>query len=126
MKKLSSANKGFISVYFLSMLLYCMSIVSIVMINDQRRAKTAMNIQIAKDCFIVESAVINDIRCMIEQNELEAGFYTAHGITYSLQATGTTIYCTINSELVQSLEITFDPVTRALIDYESSRIVAVE
>ena len=84
------------------------------------------NIQTAKDCFVVESAVINDIRCMIEQDQLEDGMYSAYGVAYSLQASGTMIYCTIDSSLVNALEITYDPETGALFDYQSIRSVIVE
>lgn len=122
MKKSSaSCRKGFVSTYFLSVLLYFTTLLSILTVNDQRRLKTVMNMKENDAYFIQEAAVVADIRCRLLNERLTEGAFSANGYAYDLDLQENRIYAEIHSDHPETLDIVCDLKEKELLDLNCVR-----
>lgn len=121
--KKSSAfcHKGFVSTYFLSILLYCSALLTVLTVNDQRRLKTVMNMQDNDAYFLQEAVIVSDIRCRLVNDRLSEGSYTAGGYAYDLDIQKDRIYAEIHSVRPETLNIFYDSREKVLLDLSCTR-----
>lgn len=117
LKRLSASfHEGFVSTYFLSILLYLTALLSVVTINDQRRLETVMNMQENDAYFLQEAAVVSDIRCRLVNDRLSEGSFAAEGYSYDLDIKKNRIYAEIRSTRPETLNIICDFEEKVLLD----------
>lgn len=121
MKKLSQSNKGFVSTYFLSILLYISSIIFLISIMDQKMIQTIMNMKLANIYLQQEIEVINDLK-QREIVEEESNLFL-NTCSYSYIKADQYIYVDIDSEYVEQLVITYDFEENIILSYTSQRDV---
>lgn len=121
MKKLSQSNKGFVSTYFLSILLYISSIIFLISIMDQKMIQTIMNMKLANIYLQQEIEVINDLK-QREIVEEESNLFL-NTCSYSYIKEDQYIYVDIDSEYEEQLVITYDFEENIILSYTSQRDV---
>ena len=121
MKKLSQSNKGFVSTYFLSILLYISSIIFLISIMDQKMIQTIMNMKLANIYLQQEIEVINDLK-QREIVEEESNLFL-NTCSYSYIKADQYIYVDIDSEYEEQLVITYDFEENIILSYTSQRDV---
>lgn len=119
MKKLSQSNSGFVSTYFLSILLYVGSIIFLISIMDQKMIQTIMNMKLANIYLQQEIEVINDLkqRTIIE----EESNLLLNTCSYSYIKEDPYVYVDIHSEYEEQLVITYDFEENIILSYTSQR-----
>lgn len=119
MKKLSRSNSGFVSTYFLSILLYVSSIIFLISIMDQKMIQTIMNMKLANIYLQQEIEVINDLkqRTIIE----EESNLLLNTCSYSYIKEDPYVYVDIHSEYEEQLVITYDFEENIILSYTSQR-----
>ncbi len=119
MKKLSQSNSGFVSTYFLSILLYVSSIIFLISIMDQKMIQTIMNMKLANIYLQQEIEVINDLkqRTIIE----EESNLLLNTCSYSYIKEDPYVYVDIHSEYEEQLVITYDFEENIILSYTSQR-----
>lgn len=121
MKNLSQSNKGFVSTYFLSILLYISSIIFLISIMDQKMIQTIMNMKLANIYLQQEIEVINDLK-QREIVEEESNLFL-NTCSYSYIKADQYIYVDIDSEYEEQLVITYDFEENIILSYTSQRDV---
>lgn len=109
---------GFVSVYFLSFLLYISTACAAVIENDCARMRTMMNLQEDEEYFIQERMEIEKLKCQLQcsaekedENEKET----------EQEYTDGTVYLEIAGEKSEVITVYYDTATHRIIDYESIR-----
>lgn len=121
MRKRYYHNKhGFISTYFLAILLYIASLITIITWIERENIETILNMKEANLYLKEEIIVLNDIKCMLSKDELEESVYESYGITYSCYIDETLIYVETDKE---QMIISYDSYSKKVLDYESIRNV---
>lgn len=115
-------RKGFISTYFLSILLYCSAFLAVLLWNDQARLQTVMNMKENDVYFLQELSVISDVRCRLQKETLQKGVYlTEEGYSYHLDVQNKRIYAEIQTADPETLCIVYDPEKREFLDIDVTR-----
>ena len=116
-----SDYSGFVSVYYLGLLLWAaLAVVSIITII-KNKAQIMINLQEHEEYLAAESFVIHDIRCRLERHSLEDGSYSVYEYSYDVSAEGDMIYVNISGPVYESLEIEYDRESGMLQDYSVNR-----
>lgn len=119
MRQLSYLSKnGFISTYFLAILLYVTSLITIITLIERENIQTIMNIKDANVYLKEEITILNDVKCKLLNDALEDIYYSINGIDYSCSIEETLIYITTDSE---EIIISYDPTSKKVLDYETVR-----
>lgn len=113
-RHLFPGHDGFVSTYFLCMLLYITSVIVLVMSNITYRMQTCMNMEKALERQAQDIHVIEDVKCHLLNDQLENGSYEVNGISYEAEKNDTIIYITKDHE---QIVITYDPDTKKILDY---------
>lgn len=122
MKKSSEfSHEGFVSAWFLSVLLSGTMILSVVALNDQARLQTVINMKKNSVYFQQEAAVMADIHCHLVNGLLEEGDYQTGGYSYHLDVRKDRIYAEITSGNPETLAIVFDPETKTFVSMSPFR-----
>lgn len=114
-------HKGFVSAWFLSVLLSGTMILSVVALNDQARLQTVMNMKKNSVYFQQEAAVMADIHCHLVNGSLEEGAYQTAGYSYHLDVRKDHIYAEITSGYPETLDIVYDPEIRTFVSMSPFR-----
>ncbi len=119
MKRLSRSDSGFVSTYFLSILLYISSIIFLISIIDQKMIQTIMNMKQANIYLQQEIEVINDLK----QREIveEESNLLLNTCSYSYIKEDPYVYVDIHSEYEEQLVITYDFEENIVLSYTSQR-----
>lgn len=122
MKKLSEhCHKGFVSSWFLSILLSVTMVLSVMTLNDQSRMQTVMNMKKNSACFQQEAAVMSDIRCHLINGTLSEGTYQTGSYSYRLDVQADRIYAQIVSDYPETLDIVFNAETQSFVSMSPIR-----
>lgn len=113
-KHLFQRHDGFVSTYFLSMLLYITSVIVIVMQNISYRMETCMNMEKALERQSKDMHVIMDVKCHLLNKDLENGSYEVNGISYAIEKNAGIIYVTTSYD---QIVITWNENTGKILDY---------
>ncbi len=119
MKRLSQNNSGFVSTYFLSILLYISSIIFIISMMDQNCIQTIMNMKVANLYLQQEIEVLYDLKQRIVLEE-ESNI-SLNTCSYSYQKEESYIYVDINSEYEETLVLTYNVEENKILSYTSQR-----
>lgn len=118
-KLLRRMNEGFISVYFLAVLLYITSIITVITLKQRESIQTIMNINASNEYLKTEISIMNDLKCkLLNHTLLENEEVWIDGISYTYEAGETTIY--VSSE-IEELYVIYDPSTYKVMDYDVYR-----
>ncbi len=117
--KHSQRNKGFVSTYFLAILLYVTSVITMVSLVNQNKIKTVINMKRATVYLKQEIEVINDLkyRTLEEMEEREL-----NTCSYTYEVEEQFIYIDIHSDYEESLVVTIDPEDHTILGYTSNRM----
>lgn len=122
MKRLSGfSHDGFISAYFLSVLLYCSAFLTVMVKNDQARLLTVMNMRENDLFFRQEAAVAADIQCRLMNDRLEDGIFETAGYQYHLEVQERRIYAELLTDHPETLNIVYDAKKKVLLDLSGTR-----
>ncbi len=113
-KHLFQRHDGFVSTYFLSMLLYITSVIVIVMQNISYRMETCMNMEKALGRQSKDMHIILDVKCHLLNKDLENGSYEVNGISYAIEKNAGIIYVTTSYD---QIVITWNENTGKILDY---------
>ena len=111
------SEEGFISVYYLALLLWVTLAAGAVLAIISDKAETMINLQSHEEYLIAETYVIHDIRCRLENGEAEEGSFLCGPYSYDMHVSGNVIYVQIGGEFCESLEIEYDKESGMLTDY---------
>lgn len=125
MKKHFVRRKGFISVYFLSILLAVSVCCTLCALNDQRKMEAALYLEMNNRYFLQEQAVVNDLRCRLMNREAEDGWYQTLPTEYLCIREGNTISAEIGGELAEKIIIDIDENTGMITEVKTERMSAV-
>lgn len=98
-------KKGFVSSYFLYILIIFFILLSIFFIKLQLKIKTIYNIGIANEYLIQEIVVLDFIKCKLLNNDFELGVYSVSNIHFNAEKKEDIIYVEIFSEREENLII---------------------
>ena len=98
-------KKGFVSSYFLYILIVFFILLSIFFIKLQLKIKTIYNIGIANEYLIQEIVVLDFIKCKLLNNDFELGVYSVSNIHFNAEKKEDIIYVEIFSEREENLII---------------------
>ena len=114
-------RKGFVSLFFLTVLMLCTAVAGAVLANLCLRAESAENLCRANAYLGQESAVINAVQCSLKNSTLEDGDYEAAGTAYTLELTEEGAIVQIRQPLPETLILDFRIEEGILNDYETIR-----
>lgn len=118
-KRLRQKNKGFISVYFLAVLLYITSIITVITLKERENIQTIMNINASNEYLKTEISIIHDLKCkLLNHTLLESDEVWIDDIAYTYEVGETTIY--VSSE-IEEIYVVYDPSTNKVMDYNVYR-----
>lgn len=112
------SKKGFVSTYFLAILLYVTSLITIITLIERENIQTIMNMKEANVYLKEEITILNDVKCKLLNDTLEDTYYSINDIDYSCYIEETLIYITTDSE---EIVISYDPTSKKILDYETVR-----
>lgn len=114
-------HRGIVSAYFLAILLYISSFITVLAITDQNRILTIMNMKEANQYLICETEVIEDLKCRLENNDLEETTIELSTCTYSFEVYETQCYVILYGDISEEIILTLDPQSNRILKYEAKR-----
>lgn len=117
-KSCANSHKGFVSLYFLGILLYLSALSAVIVENDISRMQTMENMLEDAECFDQERKTIQKFKCLLQQSSLEDREQDQQS---EFEIDGSTAYIDIGGNYPELLTIYFDAETKHIIDYESIR-----
>ena len=108
---------GFVSTYFLSILLYIVSVITVIALRDKQNVQFMMNMKEANMYLQQEIRVISDIKQQLLEGNLE------DNEMYQLDHF---IYVNITSDYPETLVITLDEDDATILFYTSTRGMYVD
>lgn len=109
---------GFVSTYFLSILLYIVSVITVIALRDKQNVQFMMNMKEANMYLQQEIRVISDIKQQLLEGNLE------DNEIYQLD--DHFIYVNITSDYPETLVITLDEDDATILSYTSTRGMYVD
>lgn len=109
---------GFVSTYFLSILLYIVSVITVIALRDKQNVQFMMNMKEAKMYLQQEIRVISDIKQQLLEGNLEDN--------EMYQLDDHFIYVNITSDYPETLVITLDEDDATILSYTSTRGMYVD
>ena len=106
---------GFVSTYFLSVLLYIVSVITVIALRDKQNVQFMMNMKEANMYLQQEIRVISDIKQQLLEGNLEDNEMEDHFI-----------YVNITSGYPETLVITLDEDDATILSYTSTRGMYVD
>ena len=106
-KKFLRNNDGFVSVYFLAIFLYVISISSVVLLKEEMTLQAMINMKQANTYLRMETEVLYDIKQRL----------------YYMEREEHTLYVNVDGEESESLIITIDPNEKIILDYVNERVI---
>ena len=109
---------GFVSTYFLSILLYIVSVITVIALRDKQNVQFMMNMKEANMYLQQEIRVISDIKQQLLEGNLEDN--------EMYQLDDHCIYVNITSDYPETLVITLDEDDATILSYTSTRGMYVD
>ena len=109
---------GFVSTYFLSILLYIVSVITVIALRDKQNVQFMMNMKEANTYLQQEIRVISDIKQQLLEGNLEDN--------EMYQLDDHFIYVNITSDYPETLVITLDEDGATILSYTSTRGMYVD
>lgn len=109
---------GFVSTYFLSILLYIVSVITVIALRDKQNVQFMMNMKEANMYLQQEIRVISDIKQQLLEGNLEDN--------EMYQLDDHFIYVNITSDYPETLVITLDEDGATILSYTSTRGMYVD
>ena len=109
---------GFVSTYFLSILLYIVSVITVIALRDKQNVQFMMNMKEANMYLQQEIRVISDIKQQLLEGNLEDN--------EMYQLDDHFIYANITSDYPETLVITLDEDDATILSYTSTRGMYVD
>lgn len=109
---------GFVSTYFLSILLYIVSVITVIALRDKQNVQFMMNMKEANMYLQQEIRIISDIKQQLLEGNLE------NNEMYQLD--DHFIYVNITSDYPETLVITLDEDDATILSYTSTRGMYVD
>lgn len=109
---------GFVSTYFLSVLLYIVSVITVIALRDKQNVQFVMNMKEANMYLQQEIRVISDIKQQLLEGNLEDN--------EMYQLDDHFIYVNITSDYPETLVITLDEDDATILSYTSTRGMYVD
>ena len=119
MKKRLQRNSGFISTYFLGILLYVTSVITVITFVDQQMIETYINMKQANQYLKEEIEILSDLKYRILSEE--TGEVELNSCTYSFEIEEQFIYVNVISEYPESIIVTIDPEEKIVLSYTCDR-----
>lgn len=117
MKKYSvKGHRGFVTIYFLGILLYISAVSTAVLANECARMKTIENLQKDSHYFIQERKAIEQVKCVLKEENWQDEPEKWDEI---MEIHGATGYIDIQGEYPELLILTFNLEQTQILDYES-------
>ena len=107
-KQRQSYRSGFISTWYLCIFLYAAGLISVMMLNDQKRLMIMHNLIMAQEYLNQETEVIHDIRCMIADGSLNEGTHETARTRYTVTVAGPLIQVTVLYPRSEIITLTSD------------------
>lgn len=118
MQKRLRNTDGFVSTYFLSILLYIVSVITVIALRDKQNVQFMMNMKEANMYLQQEIRVISDIKQQLLEGNLEDN--------EMYQLDDHFIYVNITSDYPETLVITLDEDDATILSYTSTRGMYVD
>lgn len=93
MKESSHCSNGFISAWFLLILLYVCTVTMVYSINVSNTMQTLENMEAYDHAFVEYAPVISDVRCKVEQGKDEEGNLDLSPYSYQEETRAVTAVC---------------------------------
>lgn len=119
MKKRLQRNSGFISTYFLGILLYVTFVITVITFVDQQMIETYINMKQANQYLKEEIEILSDLKYRILSEE--TGEVELNSCTYSFEIEEQFIYVNVISEYPESIIVTIDPEDKIVLSYTCNR-----
>lgn len=116
-------NDGFVSYYFLAMLLYIVSLISVIVLKDMDTMYTEMQMKEAGIYQKMEIEVLYDLKERIKNDALDTSMTSLKNCCYSVEKNDNFLYVEIKGEREESMTVTFDPESKIVLDYVCERDV---
>ena len=115
-------KKGFITTYFLYILLLVVSIIGIYSLIVQNKIKTVSNIKVSNEFLNQELIVINFIKCELLNDDLQDGNYTINNLNFTVSVYEDRVNVNVNSNLNETILINLIKIEDNYIidDYKTS------
>ncbi len=115
-------KKGFITTYFLYILLLVVSIIGIYSLIVQNKIKTVSNIKVSNEFLNQELIVINFIKCELLNDDLKDGNYTINNLNFTVSVYEDRVNVYVNSNLNETILINLIKIEDNYIidDYKTS------
>ena len=115
-------KKGFITTYFLYILLLVVSIIGIYSLIVQNKIKTVSNIKVSNEFLNQELIVINFIKCELFNDDLKDGNYTINNLNFTVSVYEDRVNVNVNSNLNETILINLIKIEDNYIidDYKTS------
>lgn len=119
-KKFLRNNDGFVSVYFLAIFLYVISLSSVILLKEEMTLQTMTNMKQANVYLRMETEVLYDIKQRLLFDELQEEVILEN-CKYCLEREEHTLYVNVDGEESERLIITIDPEEKIVLDYVNER-----
>ena len=119
MKKRLQRNSGFISTYFLGILLYVTSVITVITFVDQQMIQTYTNMKQANQYLKEEIEILSDLKYRILSEK--TGEVELNSCAYSFEIEEQFIYVDVISEYPESIVVTIDPEDKTVLSYTCNR-----
>ena len=113
----AACNRGFVCLYFLVLFLLCVTLLMLILNQQQDAIRTALNIQRTNELVSVEAAVLSYVKCEAENERLEEGSYEENGASFTLSKSNHGINASIHSPVNELLQISLTRDNTHVYDY---------
>ncbi len=98
-------NRGFISTYFLVLLMIMTAGLSIAVTNEMNQIETQINVSETNQYLLSEAQILSYIRCQIKNEELEEGTYVYCGNQFRISKSAYELTVEIYSPISETILI---------------------
>ncbi len=114
-------RKGFVSSYFLIVLLMVSTIVAAISTRYRYRFEVIANLKIHEAYLESESVVIQNVQCELRKGQLEEGRMAFDSYAWEQKLDGEVLYVTLFQPIPEELVIQIDLEKKIVLSYSSNR-----
>lgn len=100
-------KNGYISSYFLYLLIVVTTLIASLTLSLQYRIKSLYNLKISSEYLMQESIILNFVKCELYKNTLESNSYNVDGLNFNVNINNDKIYIYVNSKYSQNIIIEY-------------------
>ncbi len=112
---------GFVSIYFMMILLLVTSQISVVSAIYQYRFETITNLKQNEKYMECEGVILQNLKCDLLRGINEDEILEDAGIRWSQTFSNSVIYVTVHDPIREEMTIEFDQETRMIVSYSCNR-----